>query len=101
VAFTENLDQFFDTAGHAVVATFKTAAGATIRTANVIFTGATGNVPTFEGVEIEAPQPFLQCKTADLAGINHTCKVTIAGITYRITNDLHDGTATSIVLLKK
>ena len=101
MAFTENLDQFFDTAGHAVVATFKTAAGDIIRTARVIFTDATGNVGLFEGSQVEAPQPFFQCKTSDLAGIDHSSRVLIGSTTYRITNDLHDGTGTSIVLLKK
>lgn len=99
---SENLDQFFDSSqGHTVPATFKTSAGVTVRTVNVIFTGATGNVPSVDGVEFEALQPFFHCRTADLAGIDHTHKVVIAGVTYRITNDLHDGTGTSFVLLKK
>ncbi len=99
----ENLDQFFDTAqGHTTSATFKTSGGATIRTVNVIFTNAIGNVPVLDGdAQFEAPQPFLHCRTADLASVDHTCKVLIGAVTYRITNDLHDGTGTSIVLLKK
>ncbi len=101
MAFTENLAQFFDkTSGHAVSATFKTAANVTIRTADVIFTNAIGNVEVFDA-QFEAPQPFLHCKTTDLLNVDHTCKVVIDSITYRITNDLHDGTGTSIVLLKK
>ena len=96
----ENLDQFFDSSqGHTTPATFKTAAGAIIRTAEVIFTGATGNVDAID-IQFEAPQPFLQCRTADLAGVDHTCKVLIGSTTYRITNDLHDGTGTSLLLLK-
>lgn len=98
----ENLDQFFDTAqGHTTPATFKTSAGVVIRTVNVIFTGATGNVGLHDGVDVEAAQPFLHCRTADLASVNHTSLVTIGAVTYRITNDLHDGSGTSIVLLKK
>lgn len=100
MAFTENLDQFFDTAGHAVVATFKTAAGEIIRTARVIFTDAIGNVGVFDA-QLEAPQPFFQCKTSDLSNVDRTSKILIGSTIYRITNDLHDGTATSIVLLKK
>ena len=98
----ENLDQFFDSnQGHTKSATFKTSVGVTIRTVDVIFTDATGNVGLVDEVQFEAPQPFLHCRTADLTGVDHTCKVTIGAITYRITNDLHDGTGTSLVLLKK
>lgn len=97
----ENLDQFFDSSqGHTTPATFKTGAGTTIRTVNVILTNAIGNVPLVDGVAFEAPQPFLQCRTADLDSVDHTCKVTIAGVTYRITNDLHDGSGMSTVFLK-
>lgn len=99
----ENLDQFFDSSqGHTTPATFKTSAGATIRTVDVIFTGATGNVPLIDGdAQFEVPQPFLHCRTADLVSVDHTCKVTIGATTYRITNDLPDGSGTSLVLLKK
>lgn len=97
----ENLDQFFDTAqGHTTSAVFKTSAGVVIRTVDVIFTGATGNVPLGDDLHFEAVQPFLQCRSAHLAGIDHTCKVTIGAVTYRITNDLHDGSGISIVFLK-
>ena len=97
----ENLDQFFDPKqGHTKSATFKTSVGATIRTVDVIFTGATGNVPVLEGVHFEAPQPFLQCRSADLASVDHTCKVTIGATTYRIVNDLHDGNGISMIFLQ-
>lgn len=96
----ENLDQFFDSF-FPVDATFKTSAGATIRTVKVHFIGATGNIPSIEGQQFEAPRPFLQCKTADLASVDHSCKVVVDGVTYRVTNDLHDGSGISTVFLSK
>lgn len=98
----ENLDQFFDSKqGHTTPAQFKTAAGANIgQPVDVIFTNMIGNVGLHDDVQIEAPQPFLQCRTAHLAGVNHTSKVTIGAVTYRITNDLHDGNGISTVFLK-
>ena len=99
----ENLDQFFDSKqGHTKTAQFKTSAGVNIGSAvDVIFNGPTGNVDLGEDVRFEAVQPFLQCRTAHLANVDHTCKVTIGATTYRITNDLHDGEGISTVFLKK
>jgi hypothetical protein len=98
---TENLDQFFDkTNGLAVSATLKTAGETVIRSADVNFTGPTGNVPTFGDTQFEAVEPFMQCKTADLAGVDRTCKVVIGSTTYRIKNELHDGAGISTVFLK-
>lgn len=98
---TENLDQFFDTsaAGHAVTATLKTSAGATIRTANVIFTDPLGNVAVGE-TDVEGPLPFIECKQADLSGVDHSCKVTIGATTYRIVRKAGDG-GIAVLLLQK
>ena len=95
----ENLDQFFDTsaAGHAVAATFKTAAGATIRSANVIFVDALGDVDVGDA-EVETPRPFISCKDADLASVDHSCKVTIGATTYRIIQQAGDGRLATVLL---
>lgn len=100
MAFTEDLTQFFDTDDFAVVATFKTAALATIRTANVILTDANGAAQMFDS-QVLAALPFLQCRTADLASVNNTCKVTIGAVTYSIVEHHDDGTGLSIVQLRK
>jgi hypothetical protein len=99
----ENLDQFFDsTQGHTKSAQFKTSANVNIGSAvDVIFNGPTGNVDLNDGVQFEAVQPFLLCRTTHLSGVDHSSKVTIGAITYRIVNDLHDGEGISTVFLKK
>lgn len=98
---TEDLDQFFDTtaAGHAVTATFKTAANVTIRPAKVIFTDPLGNVAVGE-TDTEGALPFIECKQADLASVDHTCKVTIGATTYRIIRKAGDGRIAFVTLQK-
>ena len=100
MAFTENLAAFFDTSkGFAVAATIKTAAGATLRTANVILTKPIQDVALFEQA-LEASLPFLQIRTADLAGVDHTHTFTIDAAVYRIVKRNDDGTGLSIVWIK-
>ena len=97
----ENLNQFFDTstAGFALPATFKTSGGLTIRTANVIADLDTlGNVPVGD-VDNEAALPFISCKQADLASVDHSCKVVINEVTYRIVKIAGDA-GVAIVLLQ-
>jgi hypothetical protein len=98
---TEDLDQFFDTteAGHAVSVTFKTGAGVTIRTASATFTDPLGQIDVGEA-DAEQAHPFISCKNADLAGVDHSSKVTIGANTYRIIRKAGDG-AVAIVLLQK
>ena len=101
MAFTEDLAQFFDpTNGFAVSVTFKDAASATIRTANVIFTDATGAAVMFDNTVLAAV-PFIHCRTADLAGVDNTCKVTIGAVTFSIVEHTDDGTGTSMIQLRK
>jgi len=99
--FTEDLSQFFDpTNGFATQVTFKTSVGATIRTANVILTDASGGVLMFDN-SVLAAVPFIQCRTVDLASVNNTCKVTIGAVTYQIVEHTDDGTGTSMVQIRK
>jgi hypothetical protein len=103
--FTEDLAQFFDSAnGFAIAVTFKTAANAKIRDANVILTDARGAAIMFDN-QVLAALPFIQCRTVDLVSVDNTCKVTIgigsAAVTYQIVEHSDDGTGTSLVQLRK
>ena len=100
MAFTEDLAQFFDPNFTAVPATFKTSAGATIRTAYVNFNDANGGIALFDN-QVLAAMPSLQCRTADLLNVDNTCKVTIGATTYQIVEHSDDGTGTSVVQLRK
>lgn len=100
MAFAEDLAQFFDLNGFAVSVTFKTAALAFIRTANVILTDAAGAAIMFDN-QVLAALPFIQCRTVDLASVDNTCKVTIGATTYSIVEHTDDGTGTSLVQLRK
>jgi hypothetical protein len=100
MAFAENLAPFFDTTtGFAVVATIKTAAGATLRTANVILTTPVQELNVFDN-GLEATLPFIQLQTADLASVDHTYTVTIAAVQYRIVKRNDDGTGISFLWIK-
>lgn len=102
MAFTEDLSPLFDTTfGHAVPGTIKTAAGATVRTANVIWTNTLQGLAIFDQ-EIEASQPSLVIQTADLAGVvlnQHT--ITVDGTQYRIIDRKDDGTGVSTLKVRK
>ena len=102
MAFTEDLDQFFDTSntGPAVAGILKTAAGATLRTIPVIFTDKSDAIPMFD-TPAESGLAFAQCKTADLAGVDNTHTLTIAGTKYRIVSHPNDGIGTTILRLEK
>jgi len=100
MAFAENLAQFFDTStGFAVAAIIKTSAGATVRNANVILTNPIQEIGLFEQA-LEKPLPFIQIQTTDLAGVDHTHKIEIASVLYRIVKRHDDGTGTSIVWIQ-
>lgn len=99
MAFTENLDQFFDTDDFAVSAVI-TLSDASTRAINVIFDSPTQSVDIYD-VEIEADAPFLRCKTSDLAGVKNNDTVSVNSQIYKIkkiTND--DGTGVSLIYLK-
>ncbi len=101
MAFTEDLDPFFDTEnGFAHEATFKNANGAKIRDANVIFTDASGAAIMFDA-SVLAALPFFQCQTRDLAGVDNSCKVEINSVTFQIVEHHDDGTGTSLVQIRK
>jgi len=102
MAFIENISLFFDTTyGHAVTGTIKTSAGATVRTAPVIWTNALQPLQLFDA-QIEAAQPSLLIQTADLAGVvvgSHT--ITVGAVTYRIVERVDGGTGTSTLKVRK
>ncbi|HEY8562796.1 MAG TPA: head-tail joining protein [Pyrinomonadaceae bacterium] len=96
MAFTEDLDDFFDTGDFAVDCLINTA---TPRTIGVIFSTPTEAVSVYEQ-SVEASAPFLICKTSDVAGVfrNHTA--TIDGTVYEIARISDDGNGTSRIYLK-
>ncbi len=99
MAFTEDLTVFFDEAEHAVAATLKTSAGVMVRTLTVIV-----DTPLDELVSlsagVEAGQPQVLCRTADIAAARHEYQLVIGATTYRIVNHKDDGTGVSTVWLR-
>jgi len=103
MAFTEDLDVFFDTDDFAVEATIKTSAGVTVRTINVILTSTLAGLEVLGG-EVLAGQPALRCKTADLdlapTVVLNQHKLTIGSTTYRIVDRADDGTGVSTLRIR-
>ncbi len=98
MAFTEDLPLLFDTDEFAVPGVIKDAAGATVRTINVIFTSALSPLQML-GVQVEAGKPSVLCQTADLDAspkvVVNSHTITIGGTKYRITDrDDKNGIAT-------
>ncbi|HEV2706247.1 MAG TPA: hypothetical protein VGV59_10010 [Pyrinomonadaceae bacterium] len=98
--FSENLTQFFDLDEFAVEATIKTAAGATVRTVNVIFNTPQQAVEVLDA-GVEAGVPFVECRTSDLDGVTHKHTMTISSVVYRVVKIDDDGTGVSTVQLRK
>jgi len=100
MAFAEDLSPFFDTDDFAVAAIIKTAAGATVRTINVILTSSLAALNVLDG-SVEAGQPSVLCQTADLTGVVvNEHKLTIDRTTYRITKREDDGTGVSTLQIR-
>ena len=99
MAFTEDLDLFFDDDDFAVSAVINTTPQRTIK---AIFSTPTDSVALYEQA-IEAPAPFLHCKTSDVSGVRSgkgANTATVAGTSYKIERIEHDGTGTSRLYLK-
>lgn len=96
----EDLSVFFNVGEHASPATIKTPQGATLRSANVIF-----STPVQEAglgqVEVATQQPFLQIPTADLDGVKKDYVFDIGAKSYAVVRWEHDGTGVSVVYLRK
>jgi hypothetical protein len=100
MAFTEDLSPFFDTDDFAVSAVIKTAAGATVRTINVILTSALAALQLL-GAEALTSEPSVLCKTSDLSGVVvNDYKLTVGAVTYRITDRKDDGTGVSTLQIR-
>lgn len=100
MAFVEDLTVFFNTAEHAVAATFKTPGGEVVRGAKVILSTPVQEVPLGAG-EVAHLQPSIQCPTADLAGVRKNFVVEIGADTYRVVRREDDGTGVSTAWLRK
>jgi len=98
MAFTENLDQFFDDSDFAVDAVFNLSPSGT-RTVKTIFDTPTQSVDIYD-TSIEADAPFLRCKTADLSNVKINANVLIGAVNYKVKRITNDGTGVSIVYLK-
>jgi hypothetical protein len=95
MAFTENLDIFFNEDNFAVSVTLN----------DQTFSGILDS-PTegyeYGDVSIEGDHFVLRCKTADLtaAGIARKDTITVDGTSYKAANYRHEGQGTSIVWLE-
>lgn len=98
--FTENLDAFFDIRHFAVAASFRNETNVEVRPANVIFTNSAGAALMFDNQALAA-LPFIQCKTADLDGIDNSSRIVINSIAYKIVERSDRGSGTSLVQLRK
>jgi hypothetical protein len=97
MAFTENLQQFFETEDFAIGVTFVLASGAT-RQIKAIFDTPSQSVELYE-TAIEAGVPKLICATSETSGLERA-STTINGVAYKIARIAHDGTGVSVLYLK-
>lgn len=80
MAFTETLEQFFDTRDFAVVAVF-TRGEEAVATVHVIFNCRSRPVAVYE-TEVEEPQPSLFAQAAEVIGVKRGDAVAVGGGTY-------------------
>lgn len=98
MAFTEDLRQFFDTAGgFAVVATF-TRGGAAVTTADVIFNDPSAPVD-LNGTDVEETQAFLLAVASAVAGVKRRDAVAVNGADYTVERINPDGTGMKLLYL--
>ncbi|HRJ90431.1 MAG TPA: hypothetical protein PLX39_17275 [Pyrinomonadaceae bacterium] len=96
MAFTENLDDFFDLDDFAVECEINTSPR---RTISVLMSTPTEEVTLYEGA-VEAGAKFFKAKTADIDGVRDGHKATIGGTVYTIRTIAEDGHGTSRLYLK-
>lgn len=97
MAFTEDLDQFFDTGDFAVAAVF-TRAGAPVATADVIFNGPSRQVSVYE-TGVEEPAPFLLAPSAAVAAVKRKDAASVDGAAFVVERVEPDGTGVTKLYL--
>jgi len=98
VAFTENLDQFFDTDDFGVTATL-TPSGGSAATINGIFADDYIADDSDRMVPVSSSTPVFQCKTNDVSNA-YNGSLVVSGATYRIIEVKPDGTGTTMLVLE-
>ena len=100
MAFTEDLNQFFDTDDFAVEAVINMPLAAT-RNVKVIFNTPSQSVQIYD-TSIQYDAPNCQIKTSDLSGVKQNRDtILINAVTYKIELIIHDGTGISTLQLQK
>jgi hypothetical protein len=99
--FDEDLSLFFDTGDFAVAAVLKDAAGAELRTANVIIETPTREAELLGG-DVMQGTPSATARTADLDGVRRGYTLTVGAAVYAVTEPPEDdGTGVSTLRLRK
>jgi hypothetical protein len=96
VAFTEDLDNFFDLDDFAVDCEINTNPRRTIK---VILSTPSEEVTEYEQA-VEAGGKFIKCKSADIVGVRDGNLATIDGTVYKIRTKTDEGAGTSRLYLK-
>lgn len=98
MAFTENLDQFFDTDDFAVSAVITKTGGATVNVP-VIFNTPSQSVEIYD-TAIETDAPFCQVQTSKIPGVKKGNTITVEAKSYTIEKISNDGSGVSTLFLK-
>lgn len=98
MAFTENLDVFFDTNDFGVEATF-TPSGGSASTIEGIFDNEYLAIDGDGQVAVAGTTPVFHCKTADVANA-YGGTLVVNSTTYNIVEVKPDGTGTTMLILE-
>lgn len=99
MAFTEDIDAFFDTDDFATAATY-TPDGGSPSTVKGIFDDEYFD-EVGGSVGIEGSQPRFMCKLEDVSDVSQGDALSVNGISYQIVNVQKDGTGVVILVLEE
>ncbi|MDY6790533.1 MAG: head-tail joining protein [Thermodesulfobacteriota bacterium] len=99
MAFTEDIDTFFNTDDFAVAATYTPLVGLP-STVNGIFDDEYFD-EVGGSVGIEGSQPRFTCKLEDIAAVEQGDALTVSGVSYEIVNVQKDGTGIVVLVLEE
>lgn len=95
MAFTENFDDFFETDGFAVAATY-TPDGGSASTVNGILDNT-----YVDALGVESSSPVFHCAASDVSGVAHGDALTVSGTGYTIHGVQPDGTGQVLLILEE
>lgn len=98
MAFTEDLNVFFDDYG--VSATY-TALGGSAEAIRVVFDNEFAAAQGLGIVGVDGATPQALCKTSDVSGATRGASLSIGGVAYKVTEVMPDGTGMTTLRLSR